>query len=138
MSGQHRTQRGFTLFELLLIVVVLAILAAISVPILWRARDTSRAGAAIATLRAIGQARSIQGRETLTIQQLAAAGAIDQAFTANPAERNGYVFVDVAPRVSQANPVDGQGRHFVILADNTIRWRDDAVATETDPALGAD
>lgn len=54
----QRNQLGFTLIELLIVVAVIAIVAAISVPGLMRARQSGGESSAIGSLRAINSAQS--------------------------------------------------------------------------------
>jgi len=53
---KHLSQKGFTLVEIMIIVALIAILAAIAIPNLLRAQMTSNAAHAKATLRAISTA----------------------------------------------------------------------------------
>jgi prepilin-type N-terminal cleavage/methylation domain-containing protein len=49
----QRSQRGFSLIELLLVVTIVAILAAVGVPSLIKARQAAEKGATVAVLRTV-------------------------------------------------------------------------------------
>ena len=50
-------RRGFTLIEIMIVVLIIAVLLAIAIPNFMKARDTSRTKACVANLRQIDTAR---------------------------------------------------------------------------------
>jgi prepilin-type N-terminal cleavage/methylation domain-containing protein len=53
----RKNRRGFTLIEIMIVVLIIAVLLAIAIPNFMKARDTSRAKACVANLRQIDTAK---------------------------------------------------------------------------------
>lgn len=52
-----KSKRGFTLIEIMIVVLIIAVLLAIAIPNFMKARDTSRAKACVANLRQLDTAK---------------------------------------------------------------------------------
>lgn len=130
-------EAGWTLLEIMLIVIISGVLVAIAVPGLWSALKRADEGATIQDLRAISSARTGIVKPEATIAELVGRNLLDVTFTASPLDRHGYRFTEPAQGQVAAAPINGIGRHYLLDRDGVIRWRDDAPATSADPSIGS-
>ena len=139
-----RTRKGFTLVEIMIVVAIIALLAAIAIPNLLRARLSAQEASAAAALHTVAAAQ-IQYRATnasyATLAQLGGATPpyIDATLTTGTKQGYGFAITGqtgVEFRATAIPSVDGQAHSYYIDEDGVL-CRSAAVTAQAVPAHAA-
>lgn len=145
-SHQSR-EHGFSLVELLIVIAIIGIVAALAIPNLMHSRQAACSASAISSLRLIHSSQSSYRTSTGQYGDLTAianANFLNDAslrlgsksrynFTVTPdAATPNSAFVALA---EPGNPYSTVWRHYYIDASGVIRWKTGSPAGVTDPVI---
>src|SRR5438045_8019614 len=99
MKTAPRSQRGFSLIELLIVVAIIGIIAAIAIPYLNQARQATQSASAVSSLRTINSAQASYHQATGQFGTLAQLGTAN--YIADPnlvaGQKSEYTFIITNP-----------------------------------------
>ena len=126
----HTKRSGFTLVEIMIVVAIIALLAAIAVPSFLRARKRSQATSTLETLRMIDGAKDQYALENAKGGSIVP-GAADMA----PYVKAGTKLYSLL--IAGAAPADALGNAITVNSIDTPPQVNAATRTALDDALGA-
>jgi type IV pilus assembly protein PilA len=123
-----RTERGFSLLELLIVVAIILIIATIAIPSLLRSRQAAQESSAVAQLRTVNTAEvtylsSNQGSYG-DVVSLISQGFLDNRFTASVSGYQFSVSASGANYTANAQPVSANAGRFgyYSVPDAVVRY----------------
>ncbi len=133
---KKNNEKGFSLVELLVVVIIIAIVAAIAIPNLLASRRAANEASAVNSLRTYHSAQvtyfALNAAQYGTPAQLGSSGLVDPVLGgAGPYSKSGYTFVTTANAgntayCTNAAPQGSLGTNFYGVSDAGVIYRKNA------------
>lgn len=146
LTNRTKVKNGFSLIELLIVVVVIGVIAAIAIPNLMASRRAANEGSAISDLRMYHSAQTtyatslgrgnFAGSTTLNTDaftELGAAGIIDSLIAGGA--KSGYLFTGMKGDASGSTPASFCGRGVPIVPTGMTATGPRNIAVSTDGVI---
>lgn len=155
-QNYRRSERGFSLIELMIVIAIIGILVAVGVPTWKNAVTASNETAAIQTMKTVATEQRtyyIRNKSYGTFDELIKSGALNEAFAGETPVQNGYVFtlkvipkapnqqpsfvLNADPQESGALSPTGEKHFYIDSASGTVRVNSTQPAAPEDPPAGS-
>jgi prepilin-type N-terminal cleavage/methylation domain-containing protein len=146
--NSNKNEKGFSLVELLVVVIIIAIVAAIAIPNLLASRRAANEASAISSLRTIHSAeatyQATTGNSVTYASGAGLTGLVDAVLAQDTFNKSGYTFTvtrgadPFTTYCAEAHPTDPGSsgvRSFAVGIDGVINF-DPADAAACDPDTG--
>jgi type IV pilus assembly protein PilA len=129
MEARMKSNRGFSLLELLIVVAIILIIATIAIPSLLRSRQSAQESSAVAQIRTINTAEvtylSSNGGSYGSLEMLITQGLLDNRFSGSVSGYNFAVTATGTDYTASATPTSANAGRFGYYStpDAVIRYQ---------------